>query len=121
MRHTGRGLQGRSLVVVDISDAKQAHDVQVLRFGVLREIGRLVLTLEHRLVLGQRVIYTLRRLHQPPAAMQLHQVVQRPPKTHFNPIRDIILHLPYRLACPADRSMTIVKSQKALQFVEPYR
>ena len=44
---TWRRLQGHALIVVDIGDPEQAHDVEVVRLGLLRQVGRLVEAPQH--------------------------------------------------------------------------
>ena len=44
---TWRRLQGHALIVVDIGDPKQAHDIEVVRLGLLRQVGRLVEAPQH--------------------------------------------------------------------------
>jgi hypothetical protein len=66
--HTCRGLQRGALAPVDISNAKHAHHCETLRLGLLREPGRLVLAVQHALVVWEGVGDALRRLNQTPAA-----------------------------------------------------
>lgn len=67
---TWGGLQGHALVVIHISNPEQAHDVQVVRLGLLRQVGCLIEPSQHGGVLRQGIGDALRRLHQSPAAEQ---------------------------------------------------
>lgn len=66
-RTRGRLKRG-SLVVVDVSQAKEPHDVEAESLRLLRQPCGLVLPIQHALVARQRVVNALRRLNQSPAA-----------------------------------------------------